>query len=62
MRGKELLTELMNHPDFDPEARVQNLELDDEETTYQLQQGSDFIEIYDDEGKLIFRDIPQEEE
>ena len=62
MRGEELLKELMDHPDFDPEARIQNLELDEEETVYQLQQGSDFIEIYDDEGKLIFRDVPPEED
>lgn len=66
MRGKELINELINHPEFDPDARVQNLTIEDEdsdegETTYQIQQGSDFIEVYNEDGVLIVKDTPPDE-
>lgn len=64
MRGKELIEALKSLEEYDPEVFSQTLTLeneDGEEVEYTIQQGVDFIEVLNDEGDVVAKDVPPED-
>ena len=66
MKGRALIEIIKEDPQYDPESFSQKITLENEEaeegeTEYTIQQGADFLIVYDDEGNVVAREVPEGE-